>query len=200
MVGNDTNLNLLQLSLRITSTTEVLLILAKHPQWDKGPHRLRLPTVSKSFDKLTNSVDHIGPRAYLCPEKLYPSGLMLATPWKRGRHLLEDKYSWITPILQLISSTENASILTPYGISLLNSSLTGGVDNTGMEELEDTPSCRTDSTICTSEALDATVGMQELEDTVAETQWHNSETYGQGSYSHSIQIGGVAIKKSRTIT
>jgi hypothetical protein len=79
MVGNDANLDILQLSLHITSTTEVLSILAKHPEWDKGLHRLHLPTVSKSFDKLTNSVDHIAPRAYQCPEKLYPSTLMLVT-------------------------------------------------------------------------------------------------------------------------
>ena len=32
MVGNDTNLDLLQLALRITSTTEVSTILAKHPE------------------------------------------------------------------------------------------------------------------------------------------------------------------------
>jgi hypothetical protein len=93
MVGNDTNLNILQLSLRITSTMEVLSILAKHPEWDKGPHRLCLPTVSRSFDKLTNSVDHIGPGSYLHPEKLYPSSLTLAIPWKCGRHFMEDKYS-----------------------------------------------------------------------------------------------------------
>jgi len=91
MVGNDANLDILQLSLRVTSTTEVSSILAKHPEWDKGLRRLRLPTVSRSFDDLTNSVDHIGPRAYLCPEKLYPSSLTLATPWKHGQHLMEDK-------------------------------------------------------------------------------------------------------------
>ena len=200
MVGNDANLDILQLSLRITSTTEVSSILAKHPEWDKGPRRLRLPTVSRSFDKLTNSVDHLGPRSYLRPDKLYPSGLTLATPWKRGRQLMEAKYSWITPILQLISSTKNASILAPYGITLMNSSITGGVNDTDMEE--GTPSHEMDSSTCTpqAEALDATMGMQELEDAIAETQWHNSETYGQGSHSHSVKIGGMEIKKSRTIT
>ena len=198
MVGNNTNLDILQLSLCVTSTTEVSSILAKHPEWDKGPCQLRLPIVSRTFDDLTNSVDHIGPGAYLCSERLYPSSLTLATPWKRGWHLIENKYSWITPILQSISSTKNASILAPYGICLMASSLTGDVNDTGMEE--DTPSCNTDPSICISDALDVTIGMQELEDAIAEAQWHNSETYGQGSYSHSVQIGGMAIKKSRIIT
>jgi hypothetical protein len=38
MVGNNTNLDLLQLTLCITLTTEVSTILAKHPEWDKGPY------------------------------------------------------------------------------------------------------------------------------------------------------------------
>ena len=117
-------------------------------------------------------------------------------PWKRGRHILEDKYSWIKPMLQLISSTKNASILAPYGINLIKSYLMGGVNDTGMEE---ETLCETDSPVYTSEALDMTIGMQELEDAVAETQWHNSKTYGKGPFSHSVQIGGMAINKSRAI-
>jgi len=37
MVGNNANLDILQLALCITLTTEVLAILAKHPEWDKSP-------------------------------------------------------------------------------------------------------------------------------------------------------------------
>ena len=198
MVGNDTNLDLLQLALRITSTTEVSTILAKHPEWDKGPRRLCLPTVSKHYDELTNSVDHTGPRAYMCPDKLRPSSLTLATSWKRGRHFMEDKYLWITPILRSMDSTENASILAPYGIRLVTSSLTGSDNDAGVEE--DDPPRHNDSSMHTPEALDATLGMQELEDAVAENQWRTSDSYGQGSFLHSVQIGGVTIKKSRALT
>ena len=200
MIGNDANLDMLQLSLRITSTTEVSSILAKHPKWDKGPRRLRLPALSKSSEEPPNSVDHVGLNAYLSPERLYPSGLTLATSWKRGRHLMENKYSWITSVLQSISSTPNASILAPYGINLMTCSLTpGAIDTDIMEEdlEEDTPSYEKSST---SEALDAITGMQELEDAVAETKWRDSEAYGQGSHSHSVQIGGMEIKKSHAIT
>jgi len=38
MVGNDANLDILQLALHVTSTTEVSNILVKHPEWDKSPH------------------------------------------------------------------------------------------------------------------------------------------------------------------
>jgi hypothetical protein len=80
MVGNDANLDILQLALRITATTEVSNILSKHPDWDKSLCRLRLPALTKSMDVISNSTDHIGPRAYLHLERLYPSGLTLAMP------------------------------------------------------------------------------------------------------------------------
>ena len=37
MVGNDANLDILQLALHVTTTTEVSNILVNHPEWDKGP-------------------------------------------------------------------------------------------------------------------------------------------------------------------
>lgn len=37
MVGNDANLDLLQLSLHLTGTTEVSTIFAKYPHWDRAP-------------------------------------------------------------------------------------------------------------------------------------------------------------------
>jgi len=197
MVGNDANLNILQLALRITSTTEVSTILAKHPEWDRSPCRLCLPTVSKSLVEFSSSLDHVGPRAYPCPEKLLPSGLILATPWKRGRHFLEDKYPWIRSILRSVSSTENASILAPYGLSLVASSLKDGVDDISTEEDAPPGSHQSDSSVCSSVALDATLGMQELEDAVAEDQWRSRENW-QG-FSHTITIGGAMMKKSRAI-
>jgi hypothetical protein len=201
MVGNDANLDILQLALRITSTSEVSTILAKHPEWDKSPRRLRLPTVSKNMGVFSNSVDHTGPRAYLCPDKLRPSTFTLATSWKRGRRLLEDKYPWIIPILQSISSTENASILAPYGTNLVTNSHTGGVGDTITSMEEDIPSHQSDGSMCTPEVPDATIGMQELEDAVVENGWRNSEAYGKGTsnFSHLVQIEGKAVNKSRAI-
>jgi len=199
MVGNDTNLDVLQLALRITSTTEVSTILAKHPEWDRSPRRLRLPTVSRNLDELSSTLDHIGPRAYSRPERLHPARLTLATPWKRGRKSLEDKHPWIIPTLQSISATKNASILTPYGINLLMSSLTGGISDDSMEEDSPSPQSDRPMPVYSPEVQDATSGMQELEDAVSEDRWHNSESYGQDTFSHAVQIGGVTMKKSRAI-
>jgi hypothetical protein len=197
MVGNDANLDVLQLALRVTATTEVSNILAKHPEWDKSPRRLRLPNVSKNMENISNSADHTGPRAYLQPEKLYPSGLTLATPWKRGRHLLEDKYPWIASIIHRISSQQNASILAPYGSSLVANHPTNDSDDAEIEE--QAPSSQLESLAARPESHSATVGMQDLEDAAAEVQWRNGPSYGQGPFSNTVQIGGVVINKSRAI-
>jgi hypothetical protein len=119
MVGNDANLDILQLALHVTATTEVSNILSKHPDWDKNPCQLCLPTLTKSMDVILNSTDHIGPRAYLHLERLYSSGLTLAMPWKCGRQLVEEKHHWTVSILHCISTTPNATILAPFGMSIV---------------------------------------------------------------------------------
>lgn len=203
MVGNDANLDILQLALRVTSTTEVSNILAKHPEWDKSPRRLRLPTVSKTMNNFSNTVDHTGPRAYSSPDKLLPSGLTLATVWKRGRHLLEEKYPWITQILYRISTTENASILAPYGTSLVATHLSDNISDAAAEEDASSPQPN-DSTIPSERhgRHDMSLGMQELEDAVTEVQWRNSTSYAQtrNKFSNSVQIGGVTMNKSRMVS
>jgi len=62
---------------------------------------------------------------------------------------------------------KNTSILAPYGVSLVTSSLSGADNDTRAEE--DTPPHQTDSSVHTSGVLDVTLGLQELEDTAAKT-------------------------------
>jgi len=64
MIGNDANLNILQLALHVTATTEVSNILAWHPEWDRRPCRLHLPSVSKDMDSILRTADHVGPGVY----------------------------------------------------------------------------------------------------------------------------------------
>jgi len=84
MIGNDSNLDVLQLTLCVTATIEVSNILAKHLEWDKGLHQLWLPTMANDNNGVPKSADHIGLGAYLHPEKLHPYMLMLTTPWRHG--------------------------------------------------------------------------------------------------------------------
>jgi hypothetical protein len=148
------------------------------------------------MENITSSADHIGPRAYAHQDKLYPSGLTLATPWKRGCRLVEENYPWIVPIMCRISMHRNVSILAPYGSSLVNNSLTDDIDSEeDLDEEHTSPSQQNGL----SEPHDTTMGMQELEDTAAEVQWRNSPSYGRGPFSNTVEIGGVTMNKSRTI-
>ncbi|KAF8501135.1 hypothetical protein F5888DRAFT_1596519, partial [Russula emetica] len=99
MIGNDANLDMLQLALHVTATTEVSNILAKHPEWDRRPRRLHLPSVSRDMDGIPRTADHIGPGAYTCLEKLHPSTVTLAMSWKCGRARAKDLYPWVKLIL-----------------------------------------------------------------------------------------------------
>ena len=64
MVGNDANLDVLQLVSRLSGTTEVANILAKYPQWDRSPRRLKLPAMSRESKEIPDSADHIKPGSW----------------------------------------------------------------------------------------------------------------------------------------
>jgi len=199
MVGNDANLDILQLALRVTATTEVSNILAKHPDWDKSPRRLHLPSVTKSMDIISHSIDHIGPRSYLHPERLYPSGLTLATPWKCGHQLVEENYEWALPVLHRISTTQHASILAPFGTSLVTQHLVeeDDSDDRDLEDLRTTSHVEGFSDM--PDVNDCTMGMQELEDAAADAQWPDALDDRQAKFANVIQIGNHTMNKSRAI-
>ncbi|KJA25396.1 hypothetical protein HYPSUDRAFT_53262 [Hypholoma sublateritium FD-334 SS-4] len=64
MVGNDANLDLLQLGNRLSGTTEIANILAKYPHWDHAPQRLKLPALSCDSKELHDRSDHIKPASW----------------------------------------------------------------------------------------------------------------------------------------
>ncbi|KAK0444289.1 uncharacterized protein EV420DRAFT_1216181, partial [Desarmillaria tabescens] len=64
MVGNDANVDMLQLSTWLTGTTEVANILAKYPQWDRGPRRLRLPALARNLSPVPLNEDHLTPSSW----------------------------------------------------------------------------------------------------------------------------------------
>ena len=80
MIENDANLDMLQLVLRVTATTEVSNILARHPEGNRRPCQLYLLNVSRDMDSIFKTADHIGLGVYTFLKKLRPSMVMLATP------------------------------------------------------------------------------------------------------------------------
>lgn len=116
MVGNDANLDLLQLSLRLTGTTEVSTILAKYPQWDRAPRRLKLPALSKDGLVIHMHADHINPASWRGNTEV--SHVVLQTCWKLGRLRVEEDFPSLADILH--AATESSfDILSPLGKDLI---------------------------------------------------------------------------------
>jgi len=196
MIGNDTNFDMLQLTLCVTATTEVSNILARHPEWDRRPCRLHLPNMSRDMDGISKVADHIGPGAYTCLERLRPFMVMLVMPWRCGQFMAEDIYPWIKLILTHISATENSSILTPYGSSLVTGSLSQDNDFENMDRSPATASVEESAHTPTSK--DVTVGIRQLKDAAADAKWQSNQTNGL-AFSNTVQIGGITMNKSQAI-
>jgi hypothetical protein len=120
MVGNDANLDFLQLVSRITGTTEVSNILAKYPQWDRAPRRLKLPALTRDTKELPDTSDHIKPGSWR--GNVQVKLVSLQTSWRRGRHLAQKNCPFVVPILDALEMG-GAEILSPNGTLLVNSPL-----------------------------------------------------------------------------
>lgn len=97
MVGNDTNVDQLQLTSRISTATLCSSLLAMHPEWDRAaPKRLQIsnnPLSALSISHLsqaasTRGADHISPRTWKGNVNL--AEVSFQASWIRGRRLAED--------------------------------------------------------------------------------------------------------------
>ncbi|KAG5634895.1 hypothetical protein H0H81_000401 [Sphagnurus paluster] len=118
MVGNDANLDILQLTSRLAGTTEVSNILAKYPQWDRSPRRLKLPAMSRDSKEIPDSADHIKPSSWRGNVKV--KDVSLQTSWNRGRRMVEEECEGLKPILHELNEIEGIDILSPFGTLLVN--------------------------------------------------------------------------------
>lgn len=117
MIGNDANLDILQLSGRLTGTTEISNILAKYPHWDRAPRRLKLPAITRDSRKLPDKADHIKPASWRGDVTI--KNVTLSTCWKHGRRLVEEELPFSIEILTQLSSLAGVDILSPFGILLV---------------------------------------------------------------------------------
>jgi hypothetical protein len=117
MVGNNTNLNVLQLDLCLTATTEVSTILAKYPHWDQAPHRLKLPALSKDGLDIHDGVDHIKSASW-CGD-VNVSHVNLQTCWKLGHQMVQSENPWLGKIMYEMDKENDEGclidILHPFG-------------------------------------------------------------------------------------
>jgi len=120
MVGNDANLDILQLASCLAGTTEVSNILARYPQWDRSPHRLKLPTMLRDseFKEILDSADHIKPGSWRGNVKL--KDVSLQTSWNHGQHMIEQGCDSLKNVLLNLDELEGIDILSPFGTPLVN--------------------------------------------------------------------------------
>jgi len=121
MVGNDANLDILQLVSRLSGTTEVANILAKYPQWDRSPRRLKLPALSRESQELPDGADHIKPASWRGNVKL--KDVSLQTSWNRGRRIIEQECEGLKHVLDCLDKLDDIDILSPFGALLFDAPL-----------------------------------------------------------------------------
>jgi len=147
MVGNDANLDILQLVSRLSGTTEVANILARYPQWDCSPRRLKLPAMSRESKEIPDSADHIKPASWRGDVRL--KYVSLQTSWNRGRRTIDQECEGLKHVLHELDSLDGIDILSPFGTLLFDVPLadddideslevliTNGISDSGTHEAE----------------------------------------------------------------
>ncbi|KAK7007633.1 hypothetical protein R3P38DRAFT_2553314 [Favolaschia claudopus] len=186
MIGNDSNLDILQLVERITGTTECANIFAKYPHWDRPLRRLSLPALTRDSTALPDKVDHIRPPSWRGNTAV--RDVTLLTCWKRGRRTLEEELPHLLPDLRALDNDAAANpdinILSPHG-TLITKVTIEDDDN----EEDDEPDGEAQST-AQSLAID-------VEDAVVEEEDRQRQAAGvKQVISHSIEIGTKSVRKA----
>jgi hypothetical protein len=86
MIGSDTNCDILQLNERLASASMVSEIFNRHPDWSKGPRRLRIESSVREISEkgvVSHKVDHINARSWI--GDVHVRSVNLKSCWNRGR-------------------------------------------------------------------------------------------------------------------
>ncbi|KAF8325088.1 uncharacterized protein EI90DRAFT_3238888 [Cantharellus anzutake] len=81
--GSDVNVSTYTLLGRTSGAVECHSILSQHPEWDRGPRRLRLQGLSTTTG-IEQKIDHLNPALWKGDVRV--SGVQLMSAWSSGRH------------------------------------------------------------------------------------------------------------------
>jgi hypothetical protein len=112
-VGPDNNVDMIQLGSRASGLTEVAVILAHHPEWDRSPRRLQLPVIAKDSGAITSKADHINPASWR--GNVDVSAINLQTCWILGRQKAVELIPEAGEAFELLDNTSSVNILSPLG-------------------------------------------------------------------------------------
>jgi hypothetical protein len=193
MVGNDANLDILQLVSRLSGTTEVANILAKYPQWDRSPRRLKLPAISRESKEIPDSADHIKPASWRGNVKL--KDVSLQTSWNRGRRIIEQDCEGLKHILHELDNSEGIDILSPFGTLLFKVPL---ADDDIDESLEG-PTVTSHNETGESRAHEMDMRVNVEDGFGAELSTNLETTACQRQFNSKVLINGIEKSKARAL-
>ncbi|KAG2017302.1 hypothetical protein CC2G_006820 [Coprinopsis cinerea AmutBmut pab1-1] len=122
MIANDCKLDILQLGERFGSVTEVMNILAQHPEWDKAPRRLKLSMLDRAMKEVNSQADHLSPQHWRGDVNV--RHVSLQTAWSRGRRIVEEEYPKAIAVLESAELTyPPIDFLAPGGTLLFDAPL-----------------------------------------------------------------------------
>ena len=204
MVGNDANLDILQLVSRLAGTTEVSNILGKYPQWDRSPRHLKLPAMSRDSNEIPDSADHIKPASWRGNVKL--KDVSLQTSWNRGRRIIEQECKDLIYILLKLDDLDGIDILSPFGTLLFDVPLADDDIDESLEppgpglghttEMES--NCHEKEIRVDIEDELTAANTEELQD-LAAANWNPAAVQQQPKFDSKVMIKGVAINKARAL-
>ncbi len=192
MVGNDSNVDLLQLVTCLTGTTEVANILSRHPEWDRGMHRLRLPAILRDSSPVPHNEDHLTPSSWKGDVSL--QSVSLQTSWRRGKAMAMEETPEVGPMMALLEETPSIDILRPLGTLVLTQPRCADDNEDNDNEDE---GMQTQDQSCTKQILSGVMSTpcsRELEDAIAA-----EDGAAAGAVSSDIIFDGQKVNKAHAL-
>jgi hypothetical protein len=115
MTGSDSNADMSQLGSRLNAAAQCDNILAEHPDWSRGPQRLRMPVWQDAAGDVSAKIDHITPRSWQGDVRV--ANVSCRTTWFEGRRAAERELGeagWEPPF-QSMQDAGGFSIFCPFG-------------------------------------------------------------------------------------
>ncbi|KAK6988817.1 hypothetical protein R3P38DRAFT_3442955 [Favolaschia claudopus] len=126
-VGTDSNFDILQLAGRASNLTEVSVILALKPEWDRGPRRLKLPAVINERGDVSSKADHISPASWI--GDVHVAGLIPGANEHFDRCSQIAKFDILSPFGELLVGKPDAESAFEIDPELLVEGTTDPVDD-----------------------------------------------------------------------
>ncbi|KAF6742613.1 hypothetical protein DFP72DRAFT_1081758 [Ephemerocybe angulata] len=203
VIGNDCNLDIIQISDRAGGVVDIADILATNPDWDRGPRRMRVPTLTAQSTEVPQSSDHLSP-SYYKKENMSLKDVTLQTCWRRGRGRAEADYPAAVEILKKADEDGDIDMLAPNGELLVVAPLSvDDVDESSEAILLQTgPSV--EPAAQAEEEQDARMDIEnELEELAVGMGMDDSPasaTPTSNKVEHTLMVNGKSMSKSKIIS